>query len=326
MYLATALTKMLQLPWYSVPDQPFPPRHSRLRRRRDTQRSSVPVVLPELPSRSLDTNVDEEATVVAAQSETDTLRQPEEQLESQSAIVAVSEQETPITSEAPSEADSTHPTTPSSVAPQQATPTAPRQSTHARTATKTAVPIIPLRPIIPAIPHAKTSAPSASSIADKNGSAEQSLPSEVVNAETTKSTPDGVSLEAPTSPAAKAPPKSWAELLRQNKPAVPVSVQAPGITATNGATTTKATTLGDVIRSYGVESDSKIAFIEPRGLVNTGNMCYMNSVSDGTAQNERMIVTDTVLDSASSRILCSFLRLSGPSRPAISTELQDSAC
>jgi len=25
--------------------------------------------------------------------------------------------------------------------------------------------------------------------------------------------------------------------------------------------------------------DGKLAFIEPRGLVNTGNMCYMNSVS-----------------------------------------------
>jgi ubiquitin carboxyl-terminal hydrolase 10 len=27
------------------------------------------------------------------------------------------------------------------------------------------------------------------------------------------------------------------------------------------------------------EEDSKVAFLEPRGLKNTGNMCYMNSVS-----------------------------------------------
>ena len=27
------------------------------------------------------------------------------------------------------------------------------------------------------------------------------------------------------------------------------------------------------------EDLSKIAFLKPRGLVNTGNMCYMNSVS-----------------------------------------------
>lgn len=37
----------------------------------------------------------------------------------------------------------------------------------------------------------------------------------------------------------------------------------------------------DVLNSLGANVDQyseKIAFLEPRGLVNTGNMCYMNSV------------------------------------------------
>ena len=38
--------------------------------------------------------------------------------------------------------------------------------------------------------------------------------------------------------------------------------------------------VAEVLRSFNaVSNDSKVAFLEPRGLVNTGNMCYMNSVS-----------------------------------------------
>jgi len=47
----------------------------------------------------------------------------------------------------------------------------------------------------------------------------------------------------------------------------------------NGTGASNSGSLGDVLRSYTVESDNKIPFLEPRGLVNTGNMCYMNSVS-----------------------------------------------
>lgn len=43
----------------------------------------------------------------------------------------------------------------------------------------------------------------------------------------------------------------------------------------------KSESMSDVLASLGGESvrySEKIAFLEPRGLVNTGNMCYMNSV------------------------------------------------
>ena len=43
----------------------------------------------------------------------------------------------------------------------------------------------------------------------------------------------------------------------------------------------KAKPLADVLTGMGddvTEYSDKVAFLEPRGLVNTGNMCYMNSV------------------------------------------------
>lgn len=39
-----------------------------------------------------------------------------------------------------------------------------------------------------------------------------------------------------------------------------------------------ASSLAEALRDYQVSNGQKIAFLEPRGLVNTGNMCYMNSV------------------------------------------------
>lgn len=51
---------------------------------------------------------------------------------------------------------------------------------------------------------------------------------------------------------------------------------------TNGFASIKAGSLADALTSYSVKDcgeTTKVAFLEPRGLVNTGNMCYMNSVS-----------------------------------------------
>jgi ubiquitin carboxyl-terminal hydrolase 10 len=189
------------------------------------------------------------------------------------AAPAPSEQETPITSEAPSEADSTHPTTPSSVVVQQTTP---RQATHTRTATKPVVPLIPIKPVVPNIAaQRKCSAVSASSAAEKEAAPiTQPQPDAVQTAETTKAWP---SPEAtPVSPP-KATPTSWAALLRSNKPAAAPVAGAPSGSST-GSVTGKATTLADVIRAYSVDTGSRLTFIEPKGLVNTGNMCYMNSV------------------------------------------------
>jgi ubiquitin carboxyl-terminal hydrolase 10 len=83
------------------------------------------------------------------------------------------------------------------------------------------------------------------------------------------------------SPPPKAAPKSWAELLRAKN--APVPVQAPpsvpnGVVATSGPTPPKSNSLSDVLASFSVDADKKVSFLEPRGLVNSGNICYMNSV------------------------------------------------
>ena len=48
----------------------------------------------------------------------------------------------------------------------------------------------------------------------------------------------------------------------------------------NGFDSPKAGSIASVLSTFGAPgtNESKIAFLEPRGLVNTGNMCYMNAV------------------------------------------------
>lgn len=89
---------------------------------------------------------------------------------------------------------------------------------------------------------------------------------------------------SPISPPQKPAPKSWAELVRtsaQKAPQKGGKVEANGTTRSNGFTSSKVTSLTEVLNSYKVDeirNDSRVTFLQPRGLVNTGNMCYMNSV------------------------------------------------
>jgi hypothetical protein len=123
-------------------------------------------------------------------------------------------------------------------------------------------------------------------------------------------------------PNAWAKPKAWAGLFN---PAT-----ASSAASSNGGNTTassfgksNAESLAEALRSFdAVSNDTKVAFLEPRGLVNTGNMCYMNSVS----YNDRFRLkydANKSLGSASSRILHAFLQLPGSGRKASSTQLQE---
>ena len=92
-------------------------------------------------------------------------------------------------------------------------------------------------------------------------------------------------VETVNSPPIKAAPKSWADLVRvtgQNTTARIAQVPSDSASQTNGFASAKAGSLADALNSYSVKEsneNAKIGFLEPRGLVNTGNMCYMNSVS-----------------------------------------------
>jgi ubiquitin carboxyl-terminal hydrolase 10 len=104
--------------------------------------------------------------------------------------------------------------------------------------------------------------------------------SQIDDAVTTTTTEEAApNAEEKPKPAA---PKSWAELLRAKNAtkaaqpvAPPAATPAP---VTNGPVVQKSNTLADVLASFSVDSEKKVSFIEPRGLVNSGNLCYMNSV------------------------------------------------
>lgn len=150
--------------------------------------------------------------------------------------------------------------------------------------------------------------PSSSAANDANGSAVNETPA----------------TEAKLTPVQDAP-KLWTGLFSKSVAAAAVpspghgkqngTATVDGPTAENGAPAmsgfarSNASSLAEALRSYQVGGVEKIPFIEPRGLINTGNMCYMNSVSI-CLQSCMNRVTDDMIGAAGTAFLPSFLRLS----------------
>lgn len=225
-----------------------------------------------LPSR--EQAVDEEQSIAGVNENGDGDQTPtEEPEESQASTVAVpsdAEVDTPSTSHPPSETDAVQPPTPSAVA--AASQPSGTSSKHTRSTTKPAVPLIPIRAAKPQSAASTTQQSVKSPSAAQPGAAQE-----------TPVEGDGSAEETPKASTPKpAALKSWAELLRAKN--APVVAQAPAISngtaapPVNAPVVPKSNTLADVLASFSVESDKKVAFIEPRGLVNTGNLCYMNSI------------------------------------------------
>lgn len=119
-----------------------------------------------------------------------------------------------------------------------------------------------------------------------------------IQAEQTESPAKTESPDAPVNPApAPQKPKSWASLL--STPASRLAAAAASSDAQSSASTggsaaavadarngsagalpRAAGSLGEALRAYRVGTTKTITQIEPRGLTNGGNMCYMNSVGD----------------------------------------------
>ncbi|OAQ98473.1 hypothetical protein LLEC1_02130 [Akanthomyces lecanii] len=95
-------------------------------------------------------------------------------------------------------------------------------------------------------------------------------------------------------PVARPPPTSWANLFAKTPVAAVVNINGANGASdeTNGvspegsnsgvvssALKASANSVAEAIRSYKVGgAEQTTVFLEPRGLINTGNMCYMNSV------------------------------------------------
>jgi ubiquitin carboxyl-terminal hydrolase 10 len=249
------LISFYQLPWLSVPNKPFPIRAPHRRRSgRSLQTSTVSVEFPAKDTQKIDISQADEAPTTVQGEYTD------------ASGPGLSEPQTPTTSQAPSESDSTHPTTPSSTAPANS---ASRSRAQTQTP-KQAAPVVPVVPIVPQAP----STPKQPTTPQPTGEGQAT---DVKGEVEDLGSPSQSS--ANTTPAA---PKSWADLVRSKAASRGASV-APNTTAEAGNLQTRLNeSLGDVLTGLGSDVDQygeKIAFLEPRGLVNTGNLCYMNSVS-----------------------------------------------
>ena len=140
---------------------------------------------------------------------------------------------------------------------------------HRRADTKTHHPIIPALPHIPA---ARSKPPTSQDVDSHtlhdhaNGDNSGDPPVE--------STPeDSQPLVSP-----KVAPKSCSDLVRTNSSLAAINSLANGVTSEDLSDTKRAGSVGEVLMNFDVRDSHKVPFLEPRGLVNTGNMCYMNSV------------------------------------------------
>lgn len=232
-----------------MPEVPFPERLPRRRRKHRVAEVSKQVV-------GLSFKVDSEGN----ETEPKAVEVP---------LVDRSATPTPQTSELPSEPTSTQPTTPS--APKQ------QVSTHARQASRPVVPVVPVVPIVPSSPSAQKRDQAATEKPTETPKSDEQKEPET----STQPTNGNEEPEVKAAPPPRAAPKSWADLVRTKK-STAASNSAVASSGIGGLSTPKNESLADVINSLGSEAElhsNKISFVEPRGLVNTGNMCYMNSVS-----------------------------------------------
>ncbi|KAL4748007.1 hypothetical protein BDW72DRAFT_162357 [Aspergillus terricola var. indicus] len=236
------------LPWLSIPDSPFPARAPRRQRKaRNLQASSLSV---ELPAKDGQRTYNEEPSKPQG-TQTQTPSEPQ----------------TPTLSAAPSVADSTQPTTPSSAVPSSSA----RQSKGS----KAAVPVVPVVPVIP-VPNTprRDKCDTGSSETPKSASEVTNTP-----AEKPVAAAEEPAESKPVEAVKPAAPKSWADLVRNKNLARNAASQSAPSGVVNGVV--KSQSVADVILNLGddvSQYSDKVTFLEPRGLVNTGNMCYMNSV------------------------------------------------
>jgi ubiquitin carboxyl-terminal hydrolase 10 len=166
---------------------------------------------------------------------------------------------------------------------------------------KPVTPAVPAVPVVPALPKASPKETKAAAATSVEQQAESTQPAAEGADGSAEEKASEAAEPAPAPAAAWSKPKLWAGLF--NKPGGSAASTSAAATAaptqTNGDATNgsavapgagsfakaNASSLAQALQAYRPISPDKLAFLEPRGLVNTGNMCYMNSVR--TTSDER---------------------------------------
>ncbi|KAI0017696.1 cysteine proteinase [Xylariomycetidae sp. FL0641] len=290
------------LPWYSPSAVPFPSRGPRSRRRRRLDAASSSVELPANPQAG-----------AGSTEETNEVKSPDT---STGAVAAVADES--VAPAAPSEkllahdipSDDMRPASPSTPVSAKsnhtsaATAASVTPTNSSKPSSRTAVPAVPIVPILPKT--SPTDNKSTAATEGKTSEGEQTTTRESMSkTDETVAPPVEVASAAPkpesTQAPVKAAPKLWTGLFARPAPTVAPSTNANTTQAvpTAAATTSTPTdgtivgngnsvvgpfsksntsSLAEALRTYRVSGGEKIAFLEPRGLINPGNMCYMNSV------------------------------------------------
>lgn len=195
----------------------------------------------------------------------------------------VTRPETPSTTHQASEESSTNPSTPSSLQAQAASiDKLPAIKSTKKSSFRSAI-------IVPALPKAlpRDNFKDVSGSEDKSTDIKIEAATNITNVKTEidlSRDSNSCSIEAISVSTEKpvASPRLWTGLFSSKvaqTPEIPDEHKSPDISSHYENTDSKS--LAKYLKSFNANTnDPKTKFLEPRGLVNTGNMCYMNSVRD----------------------------------------------
>lgn len=135
----------------------------------------------------------------------------------------------------------------------------------------------PVAPVAPVPAAATPEAPKAEEVKPEEAVKEAEKPTETAEKVEDK-TEEKVEEKPVEKPAAPPKPIAWANLFKKDTPKIVAAQPQNGVKAqSNGA----YGTLEEALRSFSIIPGEQLVvpFLLPRGLVNTGNMCFMNAVS-----------------------------------------------
>ncbi|KAI1467881.1 cysteine proteinase [Daldinia caldariorum] len=296
------------LPWLSRPDVPFPTKSARSRRRRRIQNPDAENV--ELPSNQPKGVESEAASHEEASGGDGSLLATPTLKSTTPAVPTNTDTELPAQPEAGStkdvSSDTSQSISPTPPQPAQAgPPVAAASGKHAKTASLAAIPAVPIVPVKSKVGSKDTSSSGVETKPVEEKPSQQTTEEKSADtAETSQVSQPEAKVEPAPAPTpapvpVKAAPKLWTGLFSRTTSAASPSTSAAGTGSGTGVTTNNASdgnalgnggagvgsfikantsSLAEALRAFRVGGGQKISFLEPRGLINTGNMCYMNSV------------------------------------------------